>query len=109
MAGRDAYDVRGRVAHESVFNINDGNYRCPRTQQGYSPFTTWTRGLAWAICGFAEQLEFFAALTEQRFSPVRRNAAVTPPCARPPKLPAIFTLKTLRPMAFLIGIQALPV
>ncbi len=56
--GRDAYDIRGRVAHESIFNTNDGNYRCPSTQQGYSPFTTWTRGLAWVILGFAEQLEF---------------------------------------------------
>ncbi len=56
--GRDFYDVRGRVAHESLFNPNDGNYRCPNSQQGYSPFSTWTRGLAWAMCGFAEQLEF---------------------------------------------------
>lgn len=58
--GRDAFDVRGRTAHESIFNTNDGNYRCPNSQQGYSPFSTWTRGLAWAICGYAEQLEFFA-------------------------------------------------
>ena len=57
--GRDAYDVRGRVAHESIFNVNDGRYRCPNSQQGYSPFSTWTRGLAWAMCGFAELLEFF--------------------------------------------------
>ena len=57
--GRDAYDLRGRVAHESIFNANDGNYRCPNSQQGYSPFSTWTRGLAWAMCGFAELLEFF--------------------------------------------------
>src|SRR5207247_3258977 len=49
---------RGRVAHESIFNVNDGHYRCPNSQQGYSPFSTWTRGLAWAILGFAEQLEF---------------------------------------------------
>src|SRR4029079_7344169 len=60
--GRDSYDVRGRVAHESVFNSNDGNYRCPNSQQGYSPFSTWTRGLAWAMCGFAEQLEYFDSL-----------------------------------------------
>lgn len=60
--GRDAYDVRGRTAHESLFNVNDGRYRCPSSQQGYSPFSTWTRGLAWALCGFAEQLEFLAAL-----------------------------------------------
>jgi hypothetical protein len=56
--GRDAYDVRGRVAHESVFNVQDGGaYRCPNSQQGYSPFTTWTRGLAWIMLGYAEQLE----------------------------------------------------
>jgi rhamnogalacturonyl hydrolase YesR len=55
--GRDALDIPGRTAHESIFNIKDGNYRCPNTQQGYSGFTTWTRGLAWAICGFAEELE----------------------------------------------------
>jgi unsaturated chondroitin disaccharide hydrolase len=60
--GRDAYDVRGRTAHESIFNLNDGSYRCPNTQQGYSPFSTWTRGLAWAILGFAEELEFLRAL-----------------------------------------------
>jgi hypothetical protein len=59
---RDTYDVRGRTAHESIFNPNDGNYRCPGSQQGYSPFSTWTRGLAWAMCGFAEQLEFIATL-----------------------------------------------
>ncbi len=60
--GRDAYDVRGRVAHETIFNIASGQFRCPNSQQGYSPFSTWTRGLAWAICGFAEQLEFLATL-----------------------------------------------
>ena len=60
--GRDKYDVRGRTAHESVFNINDGNYRCPNTQQGYSGFSTWTRGLAWAMLGFAEQLELINIL-----------------------------------------------
>jgi hypothetical protein len=66
--GRDAYDVRGRVAHESVFNVNDGNYRCPNSQQGYSPFSTWTRGLAWAMCGFAEELEFIASLPDDGFN-----------------------------------------
>jgi hypothetical protein len=56
--GRDAYDVRGRTAHEAVFSVSSGSFRCPNSQQGYSPFSTWTRGLAWAILGFAELLEF---------------------------------------------------
>jgi len=62
--GRDGYDVPGRVAHESIFNVNDGRYRCPNSQQGYSPFSTWTRGLAWAILGFAEQIEFIDSLAD---------------------------------------------
>jgi hypothetical protein len=66
-ARRDAYDVRGRTAHEAIFNLNDGSFRCPNSQQGYSPFSTWTRGLAWAILGFAEQLEFIAAYTAEEW------------------------------------------
>lgn len=65
--GRDRYDVRGRVAHESIFNTNDGSYRCPSTQQGYSPFTTWTRGLAWVMLGFAELLEYLGVVAESDF------------------------------------------
>jgi len=63
--GRDAYDARGRTAHEAIFNLNSGVFRCPNSQQGYSPFSTWTRGLAWAICGFAEQLEFLRGCAGQ--------------------------------------------
>lgn len=56
---RDVYDEYGRTAHEILFNVNDGNYRAPATQQGYSGFSTWTRGgLSWAMLGFTEQLEF---------------------------------------------------
>jgi len=62
--GRDAYDIRGRVAHESIFNLNDGSYRCPNSQQGFSPFTTWTRGLAWIVAGYPEQLEWMAARSD---------------------------------------------
>lgn len=72
--GRDAYDLRGRTAHESIFNLNDGNYRCPNSQQGYTGFTTWTRGLAWAITGYAEQLEFFDTLSDKEI-----NACCPPP------------------------------
>lgn len=68
--GRDAYDVRGRTAHESIFNITDGSYRCPNSQQGYSPFSTWTRGLAWALCGFAEQLEALNRFSDAELDPI---------------------------------------
>ncbi len=76
-SGRDAYDLRGRTAHESVFNCNDGNYRCPNSQQGYSPFSTWTRGLAWAICGFAEQLEFLRTRNGDEFAGPGGQKAIT--------------------------------
>jgi len=66
--GRDIYDVSGRVVHESIFNLNDGGYRCPSTQQGYTPFSTWTRGQAWVLCGYPEQLEFLATLPEKEIS-----------------------------------------
>jgi len=65
--GRDTYDVPGRVVHESIFNVTDGAYRCPSTQQGYSAFTTWTRGHAWVLCGFPEQYEFLELLPESEF------------------------------------------
>ncbi|HVS71473.1 MAG TPA: glycosyl hydrolase [Phycisphaerae bacterium] len=70
-AGRDSYDKpqeRGRTVHESIFNTTDGRYRCPSTQQGYSPFSTWTRGLAWILCGFAEQLEFLQSVPDVEFT-----------------------------------------
>jgi hypothetical protein len=74
--GRDAFDVRGRVAQESLFNPADGAYRCPSTQQGYSPFTTWTRGLAWVMCGYAEQLEFLKTVSEGELEPLGGRAKI---------------------------------
>lgn len=65
-----AYDVRGRTAHEAVFNRVDGTFRSRATQQGYSPFSTWTRGLAWAMLGFAELLEFLRATGPEAFAGV---------------------------------------
>ena len=67
--GRDAYDERGRTAHESIFNVHDGQYRCPNSQQGYSPFTTWTRGQAWLILGYPEQLEWLATRGDAELAP----------------------------------------
>src|SRR5437016_1235485 len=75
--GRDSYDIRGRTAHESIFNTNSGSYRCSNSQQGFSPFSTWMRGLAWAILGFSEELEFLHTIQPHhdpdlsQFSPAR--------------------------------------
>jgi hypothetical protein len=75
---RDIYDTEpGRTAHESLFNIKDGSYRCPNSQQGYSGFTTWTRGLAWAMCGFAEQLEWIHTLDENKLISSGKKKSVT--------------------------------
>lgn len=68
--GRDVYDEWGRVAHESVFNVNDGRFRTPSTQQGYSGFSTWTRGLAWIVAGYPEMLEFLDTLSDDALAPL---------------------------------------
>ncbi|GAA1789506.1 hypothetical protein GCM10009682_09360 [Luedemannella flava] len=75
--GRDSYDLNGRTVHEALFNVNDGNFRAPSTQQGYSPFTTWTRGLAWAMVGYPEQLEFLDILDDAELSPFGGRDEVT--------------------------------
>lgn len=62
--GRDSYDIRGRVAHETIFNATNGTYRCPNTQQGYSSFTTWTRGLAWILSGYPELIEYIETVDD---------------------------------------------
>lgn len=74
--GRDRFDVRGRTAHESVFNTTDGRYRCPNAQQGFSGFTTWTRGLAWAMLGFAEELELLRVLPDPALDPFGGRGAI---------------------------------
>ena len=91
--GRDAYDVRGRVAHESLFNVLDGTYRCPATQQGYSPFTTWTRGLAWAMLGFAEQLEFLVTVPDSQLEPLGGRARIEAMLRRAAEATADFYLE----------------
>ncbi len=68
--GRDIYDTWGRVAHEVTFNVTDGRYRAPGTQQGYSPFTTWTRGLAWVMAGYTELLAFLDTVDDQELEPL---------------------------------------
>jgi unsaturated chondroitin disaccharide hydrolase len=91
--GRDAYDLRGRVAHESIFNMNDGAYRCPNSQQGYSPFTTWTRGQSWIVCGYPEELEFLATLPDAALEPFGGRAAIEAEFLKPALATADFFIE----------------
>jgi hypothetical protein len=74
--GRDSYDLRGRTAHEAIFNVVNGSFRGPNSQQGYSPFSTWTRGLAWAVLGYPEQLEFLSVVPDAALEPFGGRAAI---------------------------------
>lgn len=74
--GRDVYDVRGRVAHEAIFNVHDGQFRCASTQQGYSPFSTWTRGLSWIMLGYPEELEYLASVPADQLAPEGGREAI---------------------------------
>ena len=86
--GRDTLRrARARGARKHV-QRRERHYRGPSTQQGYSPFITWTRGLAWAMLGFAEQLEFLATLSDEELGRDGGRAAVERGCSRPRAPPA---------------------
>jgi hypothetical protein len=88
--GRDVYDVPGRVVHESIFNMTDGQYRCPSTQQGYTPFSTWTRGLAWILLGYAEELECLETVSSKELEAHGGNRRVRTMMLRAAKATADF-------------------
>lgn len=56
--GERIMDREGSVIHEGIFNPARGEFRNLSTQQGYSPFTCWARGLAWAVYGFTDTFLF---------------------------------------------------
>ena len=107
--GRDAYDVWGRTAHESIFNVKDGNFRCPNSQQGYSGFTTWTRGLAWAMCGFAEEMEWFDSVSEADLTEFYRKENILSFMLKAAKATCDFYIDNSPLMEFRIGIPVHPV
>ncbi|HEY3138484.1 MAG TPA: glycoside hydrolase family 88 protein [Blastocatellia bacterium] len=57
-SGDRLVDREGMVTHEAIFNPVRGDFRNLSTQQGYSPFTCWARGLSWAIYGFTDTFLF---------------------------------------------------
>jgi unsaturated chondroitin disaccharide hydrolase len=48
----------GGTVHEGVFDTQTGRFLGPSTQQGWSPESTWSRGLAWALYGFTTAHRF---------------------------------------------------
>jgi len=74
--------------------------------KAYSPFTTWTRGAAWIICGYAEQLEFLDTVPGADLDAVGGRRAVTDLFSRP-RAPRATTTSaaTRRAMACPTGIR----
>jgi unsaturated chondroitin disaccharide hydrolase len=52
--------VRGdrSTAHEGIFDLETGEFLRQATQQGYRGDSCWSRGLTWALYGFAASYEY---------------------------------------------------
>jgi unsaturated chondroitin disaccharide hydrolase len=48
----------GSTAHEGIFDPDTGEFVRQSTQQGYRSDSCWSRGLAWALYGFATSYEY---------------------------------------------------
>jgi unsaturated chondroitin disaccharide hydrolase len=48
----------GSTAHEGIFDLETGEFLRQTTQQGYRGDSCWSRGLSWAIYGFASSYEY---------------------------------------------------
>jgi unsaturated chondroitin disaccharide hydrolase len=48
----------GSIAHEGIFDLQTGEFLRQTTQQGYRGDSCWSRGLAWALYGFAVSSEY---------------------------------------------------
>ena len=59
--------------HTLIFSLKTGRLTFNGTHQGYSNTSTWSRGQAWALAGFA--LAYEAAPGEQLFLATARRAA----------------------------------
>jgi unsaturated chondroitin disaccharide hydrolase len=47
----------GSTAHEGIFDLETGAFLRQSTQQGYRADSCWSRGLSWALYGFADVYE----------------------------------------------------
>lgn len=48
----------GSTAHEGIFDLETGEFLRQTTQQGFRGDSCWSRGLAWAMYGFAVSSEY---------------------------------------------------
>jgi unsaturated chondroitin disaccharide hydrolase len=48
----------GSTAHEGIFDTDTGEFLRQSTQQGYRGDSCWSRGLTWALYGFATCYEY---------------------------------------------------
>ena len=65
-AGRDHYDVPGRVAHEALFNVNDGSYRCRQHTAGVlAVLHLDPRAWRGRMLGCAEMLEYLTVVAPE--------------------------------------------
>src|SRR5215472_7718715 len=48
----------GSTAHEGIFDLESGEFLRQATQQGFRGDSCWSRGLAWALYGFAACHEY---------------------------------------------------
>lgn len=48
----------GSVAHEGLFNVETGEFLRQSTHQGWRGDSSWARGLAWALYGFADAYRY---------------------------------------------------
>lgn len=62
----------GSAVHLALFDPHDGAFLQESTLQGASPSSAWTRGQAWAVCGFAWA---YAVARESEFLTVAERAA----------------------------------
>jgi unsaturated chondroitin disaccharide hydrolase len=48
----------GSTAHEGIFDLESGQFLRQDTHQGWRADSTWARGLAWALLGFATAYQY---------------------------------------------------
>ena len=62
----------GSTAHEGIFDIESGEFIKQTTHQGYRGDSTWARGLAWSLYGFATAYQM---TNDYRFLQTSMNCA----------------------------------